>query len=83
MRWVHRIPHKELAINIYETDARYSIKIEAGPMEQTYKVKKDVLPNLKAVVEFVDEDFVTEVMKNFGSMFESLKKSVEKAGEAN
>lgn len=83
MRWVHRIPHRDLAINIYETENRYSIKIEAGPMEQTYKVKKDVLPNLQSVIGFVDEEFIAEAMKNFGHMFESLKKSVEKASGSN
>lgn len=76
MRWIHRIPHRELVINVYETETRYSIKIEAGPMEQTYKVKKDVLPNLPAVIEFVDDNFISSVMTSFEGMFATLKTSI-------
>ena len=78
MRWVHRIPHRDLAINIYETESRFSIKIEAGPMEQTYKIKKDVVPDLKSAIAFVDDAFIQSVLSNFEGMFATLKQSISK-----
>ena len=49
MRWVSQIEHEALQINVYATEQRFVVKFEAGPMEQTYKIKKDVYPTLESI----------------------------------
>jgi|GEM_PF-197092 L-ribulose-5-phosphate 3-epimerase UlaE len=79
MRWVSQIEHEALQINVYATEQRFVVKFEAGPMEQTYKIKKDVYPTLESIEIVVREVLAGEVMIHFESMFQTLVKAVEHA----
>lgn len=77
MRWVSKIPHDALQINVYATEHRFVIKFEAGPMEQTYKFKKEVVSSLPEVEDLVQQVLLDRVMQHFDAMFQTIKASVE------
>ena len=62
MRIVGDIPHPALKITIFLHDSKYSVKIEAGLYEQTYKFRSgDDIDSVEAIKEIVDETFINQV----------------------
>ncbi len=78
MRVVANIPHPKFKITLFFYNEKYLLKLEAGPMEQTYKVSFDEMPNEKDVIDLVDEKFLEDVYNHFTSMFISLRDSKER-----
>ncbi len=78
MRVVANIPHPKFKITLFSYNEKYLIKLEAGPMEQTYKVSFDEMPNEQDVIKLVDEQFLDQVYDHFTNMFISLRDSKER-----
>lgn len=78
MRVVANIPHPKFKITLFSYNEKYLIKLEAGPMEQTYKVSFDEMPNEEDVIKLVDEQFLDQVYDHFTNMFISLRDSKER-----
>ncbi|MBP9152950.1 MAG: hypothetical protein KBF73_11750 [Flavobacteriales bacterium] len=78
MRVVGRIPHPSITITIFEYNEKYTLKMEAGPMEQSYKITIDQIGNLGNLYKLVDESFLKECLVHFNAMYLSWKGTVER-----
>ena len=78
MRVVGRIPHPSITITIFEYNEKYTLKLEAGPMEQSYKVTVDQAGNLANVHKIADSQFLSESLKHFNAMYLSWKEAIER-----
>ncbi len=81
MRIVGNIPHPDLLITVFAMNEKYVVKIEAGPMEQTYKIPMDSVAGLDGLKKFYDDYFMQKVLHRFNDMFLDLKAATKKAAE--
>lgn len=71
MRIVGYIEHPRMKITLFKTDTRYSVKLEAGFLEQTYKfLRPRATDELSEIRKLIDEDFLQEVERQFRQMGE-------------
>ena len=73
MRVVGRIPHPSIAITLFEYNEKFTIKLEAGPMEQSYKIPTESVGSVANLQSIVDEPFLIECLEHFNAMFLSWK----------
>ena len=78
MRIVDYIPHERLMITLMEMNEKYILKLEGGPMEQTYKIEKARISNSANMKKLADDEFVNDCIKHFDNMFQSLSASLER-----
>lgn len=74
MRVVGNIPHPDILITVFVMNEKYVIKMEAGPMEQTYKIPMDSVEGLDEIKKRLDDFFMQRVIHRFNDMFSDLKK---------
>lgn len=77
MRVVDSIPHDRFKIQIFSYNSKYTVKIELGQFEQSYKIGDlDVMgiPDVKAMVT---DEFLSNCLKRFVSMRDDWQKSFE------
>ncbi|MDB4835034.1 hypothetical protein OAH12_00435 [Cyclobacteriaceae bacterium] len=73
MRVVANIPHPKFKITLFSYNEKYLMKLEAGPMEQTYKVPFEETTNDQDVIDLLDEKFLEDIYNHFTNMFISLR----------
>ncbi|HNP94848.1 MAG TPA: hypothetical protein PKJ63_04445 [Cyclobacteriaceae bacterium] len=78
MRVIGNFPHPKCNITFFHWNNRYLIKVESGPLEQTFKVQEYDLSGEEDLKKIVSEEFIDDCMKQFEAMAYSLRKSVEK-----
>lgn len=78
MRVVGRIPHPSIAITIFEYNEKYTLKLEAGPMEQSYKIAAESVSGVQGVKTLADNQFLTECLEHFNAMFLSWKATTDR-----
>ena len=78
MRVVGRIPHSSITITIFEYNEKYTLKLEAGPMEQSYKIPTMQVGGLEGLKKIADSQFLTECLKHFNAMYLSWKEAIER-----
>jgi hypothetical protein len=76
MRVVGEIPHPELKITIFHWNNRYLIKLEAGLLEQTFKVQEYDVASEEELKKIVNEDFINAAIARFNEMAASLQNSM-------
>jgi len=72
MRVVSEIAHPELKITIFHWNNRYLIKLEAGHLEQTYKIQEYDVDSEEEVKKLVNDEFIRSAIVRFNEMAESL-----------
>jgi hypothetical protein len=70
VRVIDSIPHPQLRISIFEMNAKYLVKLEAGPYEQTYKLDSADCGGLEALKLLVNDTLLVEVAACFRKMHE-------------
>lgn len=68
MRIVAEIPHPRLKISIFQWNAKYMIKLEAGSYEQVYKVAESDVSGLEDVKKMINDSFLDRAMIRFSEM---------------
>lgn len=69
MRVLKEIPHHTFKITVFGMNAKYVIKIEWGPLEQTFKLAElDVMGGLDDVDKILTDEFLKSCMLRFHSM---------------
>jgi hypothetical protein len=68
MRYIKDIPNPQYKISIYQWNNKYIIKIEAGMLEQTYKIEEYEVSSLAEIEKCMDEAFISRVTKSFQLM---------------
>ena len=77
MRVVGEIPHPECKITIFHWNNRYLLKLEAGLLEQTFKVSEYDIATEEDLKKILSEEFIRKAMDRFQEMYNSLKTSME------
>lgn len=78
MRVVGRIPHPSILITIFEYNEKYTLKLEAGPMEQSYKIATAQVAGLENLKKIADSQFLKECLAHFNAMYLSWKESLDR-----
>lgn len=75
MRVVAELPHPDCKITIFNMNQKYIVKLEQGPLEQSYKISELDLTGggINDVFEIVDDTFIQEVLQHFQLMRNSFK----------
>lgn len=73
MRVLVHIPHPKFKVTLFDWNEKYVVKIEAGPMEQTYKFGHEEVKNTEALKNLLDDVFYQEVYDRFTAMFISMQ----------
>ncbi|MTI30521.1 hypothetical protein [Xanthovirga aplysinae] len=79
MRVVDEFEHPNCKITIFSWNNKYLIKLERGPIEQTFKISEfDVSGDeeIRSLIE--NETFMQKALLRFEEMMESLSEAMEK-----
>ena len=78
MRVIGNLVHPKCNITFFHWNNRYLIKVESGPLEQTFKIQEYDLSGEEDLKKIVSEEFIDDCMKQFETMALCMRKSVEK-----
>ena len=78
MRVIGEIPHPDCKITIFNWNNRYLIKLEQGPLEQTFKIQEFDLASEEEIKLVVTEDFIQASLNRFEAMGQSLQEALRK-----
>ncbi|MGB0369309.1 MAG: hypothetical protein ACPGU4_02340 [Flavobacteriales bacterium] len=78
MRVVGRVPHPSISITLFEYNEKYTLKLEAGPMEQSYKIATDSVAGVVGMQKLADSQFLQECLEHFNAMFLSWKATTDR-----
>ncbi|MCO5230475.1 MAG: hypothetical protein M9958_04885 [Chitinophagales bacterium] len=79
MRVLGVIPHQFLKITVFGMNMKYSVKIEMGQMEITYKIREsESIKSFDDIDKLIDEQFLNENLSHFTTMFNSMEKAFER-----
>lgn len=80
MRVVAELPHPDCKITIFHMNQKYVVKLEQGPLEQSYKISELDLTGggVNDVFEIIDDTFIQEVLQHFRMMRNSFKDSYKR-----
>ncbi len=81
MRIVGNIPHPNITITVFHMNDKFILKLEAGPMEQTFKFSQEMCPGFEAVKKMVDAEFLSKAMARFNEMFAEMKAALERGAK--
>lgn len=79
MRIVGEIPHPACKITIFAWNNRYLIKLEAGLLEQTFKINQFDVTSEADLHRIADDTFIREAIDRFDDMARSLSAAVARA----
>ncbi|MFA5573474.1 MAG: hypothetical protein WC994_00315 [Brumimicrobium sp.] len=68
MRVVDTIPHERFKIQIFSYNGKFTIKIELGQFEQSYKIGETDVMGVADVKNMVTQEFLNKVLKRFVEM---------------
>ncbi|MCY7358258.1 MAG: hypothetical protein LH609_12535 [Rudanella sp.] len=68
MRYLNDIPHPAFRIGLYAWNNKYILKIEAGLLEQTYKISETDVLDPAELPNLVDQPFLAQVAQRFAEM---------------
>ncbi|MBI3543654.1 MAG: hypothetical protein HY075_10320 [Deltaproteobacteria bacterium] len=79
MRIVAEIPRPECKITVFSWNSKFLVKLEQGPLEQTYKISE--LDASEADVRRLasDEKFIAEALARFEQMGGDLGAALDRA----
>jgi hypothetical protein len=79
MRVVKEISHRDCKITIFSWNNRYIIKLEQGPLEQTYKVAELEIAHEDELLKIIDSEFIQVALRRFQEMGQSLYEAVQRS----
>ena len=77
MRVVGEIPHPDCKITIFQWNNRYLFKLEAGLLEQTFKINEYDISSEEDLKKILNEEFIQQALERFQAMQVSLRTSIE------
>lgn len=78
MRIVGNIPHPDIRITVFHMNDKFIVKLEAGPMEQSYKFDQEKHPGFDAVKKLIDEEFMRKAHDRFNEMYLDMRAAAER-----
>lgn len=80
MRQLAVLPHPEAKITLFSWNGKYLIKLEKGPLEQTYKVSELDLTSEADVHLLLDQEFMQAAIRRFADMQQDLQAAFDRHG---
>jgi hypothetical protein len=74
MRIIGTIPHPSISISVFHMNDKFIVKMEAGPMEQTFKFREEEVKGVEDIKKMLDEEFMKKAVERFNEMFLELKR---------
>ena len=71
MRIVSEWTQEDLRVTVFHMNGRYSIKLEQGLLEQTYKFRDGTFDSVEALKNAMTDDFYNKSRSIFNSMKEN------------
>jgi hypothetical protein len=81
MRVVAEIPNPDMKITVFAWNGKYLIKLEKGPLEQTYKVDEMEVMGEDDVRQMLDEIFLNRALARFRDMRQDLQEAQQRVEE--
>jgi hypothetical protein len=81
MRVLAEIPNPDMKITLFSWNGKYLIKLEKGPLEQTYKVDEMDVTGEADVRQMLDETFLNQALARFRDMRQDLLAAQQRAEE--
>lgn len=81
MRQIAEIPNPEMKITVFSWNGKYLIKLEKGPLEQTYKVDEMEVTGEADVRQMLDETFLDRALNRFKEMRQDLQQAQQRVEE--
>jgi hypothetical protein len=72
MRIIDSIPHESMTISIFQMNDKYTVRFEAGPMEQAFKFLVEDVKNLSNLKSKITPEFIEATRKRFNEMFRQM-----------
>ena len=80
MRLVRELTHTDFKITIFSWNNRYLIKLEEGPLEQTFKVAETDVAGDEDLISLLDAEFLHQAAARFRDMGQSLHDALRRGG---
>ncbi|MBG8552869.1 MULTISPECIES: hypothetical protein [Hymenobacter] len=80
MRQLADIPHPDAKITLFSWNGKYLIKLEKGPLEQTYKVSELDVTSEADVYALLDAEFIQAAVQRFTLMRQDLQAAFDRQG---
>ncbi|SDM25045.1 hypothetical protein [Siphonobacter aquaeclarae] len=77
MKVIGEISHPSCKITLYAWNSRYIVKIEAGQLEQTYKINEYDISSEEDLREVVTGPFLDKVLARFEAMARDWEEALE------
>jgi hypothetical protein len=81
MRVVAEIPHPAAKITVFSWNGKYLVKLEKGPLEQTYKVDEMDVLGEEDIRKMLDDTFLQAALARFAEMGRDLQAALARAEE--
>lgn len=79
MRYICDIPHPFIKISVFKMDNKYSLKLEMGMFEQTYKWRDiDELTTPDHISKIVDNSFLEACISQFKTMQQAFSATLQR-----
>jgi hypothetical protein len=78
MRVVAEIPNPDMKITVFSWNGKYLIKLEKGPLEQTFKVDEMDVTGEDDVRQMLDETFLQQALARFRDMRQDLQQAQDR-----
>ena len=78
MRLIATIPHPNISITVFQINDKYVVKLEGGPMEQTFKFTAEEVKGVDDIKNLMDAEFMRKAIERFNEMYISLKEAKER-----
>jgi hypothetical protein len=69
MRIIDSIPHESMTISIFQMNDKYTVRFEAGPMEQCFKFFVADVGSVERLKSLITAEFIEITRKRFNEMF--------------
>jgi hypothetical protein len=73
MRIIDSIPHESMTISIFQMNDKYTVRFEAGPMEQCFKFFVADVGSVERLKTLITGAFIESTRKRFNEMFLQLQ----------
>ncbi len=78
MRSIGTLPHTKFRIEVYALEQHLYVEINAGPMKQCYKFKKDTCANLQELAALMDDAFYSACYTQFEEMYKAQTAAINR-----
>jgi hypothetical protein len=78
MRVIKTIRYQNITVSVFGMNDKYIIKLEAGPMEQAFKVPMNEIAGVEGIEKMLDQEFMQKALDRFNEMYLSFKAAQER-----